>query len=221
MRFWLVICLWLWPALAYAGAWPKERWDGYLSLTLYGSADTAGELPEAAIYAELGLGNNLTLGLDLYKGQKGQTDHALLFMTRAITPNRRFKLAFTTGVGLDKPYGLGERVLGRLALHAGWGLDRGWLAADISADWSYWIEYRLLYDPDLKADFTYGRRLTPRYSVIAQVQTGQPPGGEPFVKLAPALSITLGRRAEVLLGYTHGVMADETRKLSLGVATRF
>lgn len=219
MRWLLVLALVMAPALAQAGAWAREKGAVYLSFTGYVNSD--GGDAEGSLYAEYGLTNRLTVGAKMFGGPDTATE-ALVFLTTAFRADKRIKLAFSTGIGAEFPSdGSDPLAMGQLGLHAGMGLPRGWLAVDAYATIATNIATTTtLPDPDLKADVTFGHRLSDRLTAIAQLQGGQDVGGDPYLKAAPALSLRAGR-ADLQLGVIWGVVNDNSRKVSVGTALRF
>ncbi|KCV81937.1 hypothetical protein ATO10_08828 [Actibacterium atlanticum] len=226
----LIAMIWLWPATALAGAWPRGEGNIFVYTSIVADPVQAVSylelgLPppfEWSIYAEYGLNDRWTLGFDGLQiaEQYNGSSTAIVFATRSIGTFERQKFAGSVGLGWHRETDTGaQSYTARLGAHWGLGFERAWMAADI---WGI----AALSDgaqSGWKADFTYGRRFGKRFSVTGQVQTGQSGSADPYVKLVPKAGMSFGENGRLLLelGYVHGVANDSSRKALLGFSHNF
>lgn len=170
-------------APAHAGAWPREKGTGFLSVATYVSG-TSINGPYAlytSTYGEYGLGRNLTLGVDIGHGVSGKSK-AIVFL-RAPLGARSSDHLFAAELGFGQI--AGEMVL-RPGLSYGHGFSRkngrsGWISIEAVS------EHRLTTSQvDYKADFTFGLTHSDRFKTILQLQTGKSHRDPFFARLAPS-----------------------------------
>jgi len=212
----LMLCLTLFGARSApvsAGAWAREKGHGFVSSTSRIAArDSDGPYSiYSTTYLELGLGHDLTLGLDIGHGVSG-TSKAVLFMRHPLGelfPGHLF--AAEIGVGRIA----GEPVL-RPGLSYGHGFTTkrgqgGWLAIENFAEFGFATQR-----VDFKADFTLGLNHGDRFKSIFQMQTGVSHGDPVFARFAPSLVMRMGRVTHVELGLTAGLVGDDQYGVKLG-----
>lgn len=201
---------------AVAGAWLREKGTGFLSLS--------GEVTEPddfgiyrqyySLYAEYGLAERLTLGVD--------AGHDMLRMSKGVVfarlplgrADRTVKLAVELGAGQ-----VGDDNALRPGLSIGRGIklwDRdGWLNADgravMAGDGAMTLE----------SDLTFGLSVTDRAKVILQLQAGQPDIGDGYAKFAPSLVYETKPGAHLEIGLTQPLTGSDLRSLSLGLWRTF
>ena len=130
-----VLLLILAPGLCAAGPWLREEGSTYLSF----SAELSGRLGTDAwisVYAEHGLSERLTVGLDAGGRHDGRAARALVFARLPIVAEGDWRVASQIGIGatLDDDETVATV---RPGLSVGRGLDvmaGGWAAADLFAD---------------------------------------------------------------------------------------
>lgn len=216
-----LLLLTLIPNMAQAGAWARGKGNLYLSFSAQQNAQGARSRPELSLFAEYGATDWLSLGAKLFDGTTGQTDEAVAFATVHFAQNRPVKLALSLGGGLDKPDGAYERATALVGAHLGYGLPRGWIALDGYAQISVDITPPWIFpNPDYKADLTIGHRLTDRLTLIGQIQSGAPEGGQPYAKFAPSIGWRWGK-ADIALGAVYGLRNDNTRAAFLRSSLQF
>ena len=211
---------------AAAGAWPRERGEGFLSLsatTTTGARTLLDAMQDirsyTSLFAEYGLTERLTVGLDAGygTGEDKTIATALVFARLPVWtgPEGRHRVAADLGFGLlDDEDGRQTRI--RPGLAWGYGFERpwdgGWLGIEASAD---------LHLPSnelaLKADLTAGIRPNDTWMLIFQVQTGRYPDDGPLVRLAPSVVCRIGPRMRLQVGGTASVVGDDA--LGVTVAT--
>ena len=207
---------------ASAGAWPRAEGETFLSFgyTLTTGARTLiGAMQDirsfGSVYAEHGLTERLTIGLDAGygTGSEGPVAAALLFARLPVWAPENHRFAADLGIGwLEDEDGPQSRI--RPGLSWGWGFESrwggGWLGIEGSA------ELRLpSQDVALKADATAGWKPNENWMVIMQVQSGRYPDDGPLVRLAPSVVRRLGERAHLQLGLIGSVVGDDAMGVKL------
>lgn len=202
------------PALP--GAWPREKGTAFLSLA--GQAEGPDEdgiyRQNFTLYAEYGLTERLTLGVDA-GGDALRMTKAIGFLRWPLgRADRGVKLAFELGAGQVD----GENAL-RPGLSLGRGVEfgkrQGWLAADGRA---------ILFTGGgmtLETDLTFGLSLTKRSKVILQIQAGQPDLGGAYTRFAPSFVFETKPGAHIEFGLTEPLLGDGDRGIKLGLWRKF
>lgn len=165
----------------------------------------------STLYMEYGLTDRLTVGADIGHSVSGSGKSVLFFQWPVRQAEKGPQISAQFGLGIIS----GKRVL-RPGLSLGWGLKTGWLSIDSVAE-SYVDTGRT----DLKLDMTWGRNLSKDRKLILQVQTGQPDGRDPFVRVAPSLVLPLRGPVKLETGVTWGLTGDTFMGLKFGVWTDF
>ena len=224
MRFSL-ICLALMglPGIADAGAWARDKGETFISNSYLIAAPpgdiTAGIETYGSLYLEHGLGHGLTIGLDAGMDQLNRYT-AFAFLRRSVgAAGAAQKFAVQAGLGTTTGGGAAEYLL---QLGASWGhglktrFGPGWIAVDAS----------LLYHPErrdyaAKTDITLGVATSERTKWILQVQLGDYPGSDPYLRLSPSLARRIGERTHIEIGAQIGVVGDNRVGLTLGTWLEF
>jgi hypothetical protein len=195
------------PALA--GAWPREKGETFLSLSQSVSSGSPALLaPDqsfrsfSSVYAEYGLTDRLTIGLDAAYGWGPEADlwTGLAFARWPLAETaagNRFAMDFGLGRRIDS--GEGTDLRARLGLawgrgfESGWG--PGWMGIEGSAE-------RLIpaNDQVYKADFTIGLKPDADWMLILQLQTGLYPEADPLARIAPSVARRITDRLRAQLG---------------------
>ena len=176
---------------AEAGAWLREKGEGFAAFSI---STTKNRDTSTSAYAEYGLRDTVTLGLDVSYGFEltgTEEGSGLVFL--------RFPIGRTDGTHLFAWHaGLGTRYLNRefypaAELGASWGRGLkikdywGWANIDSSINTS-----QSPVDARVKLDGTLGLTLSDRFKVMAQVfNTFQ--DGDTFSKIAPSLLVIHGK----------------------------
>jgi hypothetical protein len=205
----LVLC----AGMARAGAWPRGAGETFLSLGQgFSSGSPALLAPDqsfrsyTSVYAEYGLTDRLTIGLDAGYGWGPEADlwTGLVFARWPLgetAAGDRFAVDLGLGQRVDSGEGADTRTRLGLAwgrgFESGWG--QGWMGVEGSTE-------RLIPANDqlYKADFTIGLKPDDDWMMILQVQGGIYPEADPLVRLAPSVvrRITERMRAQVGLDAT-------------------
>ncbi|MFQ6553808.1 hypothetical protein AAD018_015830 [Aestuariibius insulae] len=216
MRVWFAICLAIWGGTLDAGPWPRGKGKAFVSVS--STFSLTGDLLkpiqyEPSLYAEYGVTERLTFGLDVFVAGDFDQPTAFVFGRLPILERRiEDPVAVTLGVGFEETP-RGQKQLIRAGLAWGRGFERGWLAVDsfatIGLDGG---------DLDLKLDATWGRNFGKRWTTALQLQTGQTGRREdPFAKLAPSIILSIHDKARVELGIVHHLTdEDVTTAVKLG-----
>ncbi len=208
MRIWFAICLAVWGGAVDAGAWPRGKGKAFISVS--STFSLTGDLLkpiryEPSFYAEYGVTDRLTFGLDAFLAGEFDQPTAFAFGRIPILEKRlNDPVAVTLGFGTEDTETVKEP-LARAGLAWGHGLEKGWLAVDSFA--TVGLETG---DLDLKLDATWGYKLHPRLTTILQLQTGRlETDEEPYAKLAPSVVVKLHKRLQVELGVIHHLTDEE------------
>ena len=204
----IALALVLPAAEAGAGAWPRPKGETFLSFSQQVSTgartliDATQDIRSyASVYAEYGLTDRLTIGLDAGTGA-GEDDRvgaALVFARLPVWSPGAHRVAIDFGIGTLQSEAQGRQTRFRPGLAWGRGFESrwggGWLGMESSLE---------LREPSgdvaVKADFTAGLKPNDRWMLIAQAQTGYYPDAGGIVRLAPSVVRRLGPRSHLQLG---------------------
>ncbi|MEI4231973.1 hypothetical protein [Roseovarius sp. D22-M7] len=211
----VVLLLWLAP-VAEAGAWLREKGTAFVELS--GRVTEPDEYGfyglDAGLYAEYGLAERLTLGLDAGHDTL-RVSKAVVFMRLPLgRETRQTKLAVELGAGE-----VGEETALRPGLSVGRGItlwDRGgWLNADgrmvLAGSGAMTLE----------TDLTFGLSITKRAKIILQLQAGQPDTGDGYAKFAPSFVYETKPGTHLEIGLTQPLTGSDRRGLSLDLWRMF
>ena len=170
-------------AQTQAGPWPRGEKNVFLSA--HGNVEIPDNLlvlrQYATLYAEYGLTDTITLGVDYSGGELG-TEKAILFVRIPVAHgDRPLKFSAELGIGL-----IDDQTALRPGVSVGRGVTlfkrNGWLTLDTRA---------IMPTGDglsrIEADFTFGLSVSKRFKVILQLQGGMPRDGEDYLKFAPSV----------------------------------
>ncbi|WP_138468027.1 hypothetical protein [Poseidonocella sp. HB161398] len=204
----------LWSEPAYSGAWPRGKGHGFLSVSheetvrqddaeaALGMGGALEEEPEifsfSSVYAEIGLTDRITLGLDAGQDHGPDTNQAILFASLNVTPAEwRHQIALEFGIGqreypadsFDAANLADLREAGtELVLRPGisWGtgfptrFGNGWIAVDARL-----VMRQTHGDRIPKIDTTIGIAPGPRSLAYLQLQYSDYPDNPPNYRLVP------------------------------------
>lgn len=208
---------------AVAGAWPRARGETFVSVA-QGMSTGATTLLAAtvdlrswsSVYAEHGLTERLTLGLDagLGQGRDARVETALVFARLPVWSPGAHRVAVDLGLGTL--VATDEERQTRLRAGLAWG--RGIAAGRHGGGWLGMEGALELREPAgavaAKADFTAGWKPNDRWMAIAQVQTGAYPDVGGIVRLAPSLVRRVSARSHLQLGVTAEIVGERALGLS-------
>lgn len=191
----------------WAGAWARDK--GTLFIAAGGNflLSDGAELPvyyDPTVYAEYGLTDRVTLGLDLYSADKGRIASAFGFVgvpVGSITGKTRATVSVGYGYRLNSD--TSTEALMRLGVAIGRGLDAGWLSLDASA--TFGTRDRV-WRP--KADFTWGHAFDDRWTGTLQLQTGQGYYDDYYAKVSPTIIFKLRENLKINVGAVKALSGD-------------
>ena len=222
----LLLFMILFPSIATAGAWPREKGEVFLSFSNEVSARSQTRYATGtSLYAEYGLTNRLTVGFDGTLGPTGTPSEAYLFLRTPLGQlDHPTHLAISFGLGvksIPNPWGTtSNQKLARIGASWGRGLKRGWLGVDISAATvlNTSITVPGQSGTTYKADFIWGMKPSKRVMLIWQLQTGKSPDGPTYARFSPSViwEMPRGKGAQIEIGIVQGITGDDSRNLKLG-----
>lgn len=192
---------------AQGGAWPRDKGDLFIAAGGNFLLSDGAELPvyyDPTVYAEYGLTGRVTLGIDLYTADKGRIASAFGFAAVPIgSLDAKNRAMVSLGYGYRLNPDTSTEALMRMGLSLGRGLDRGWLAADISATIG---TIDTTWRP--KADFTWGRTWSPHWTMTLQLQTGQGFFDDYYAKYSPTVIYKVNDRIKINIGAVKALTGD-------------
>ncbi|SFC97157.1 hypothetical protein [Tropicimonas isoalkanivorans] len=214
------------------GAWPRGKGNGFLSVswTTFGDAvgyvkEISGPLSEkpeleltneSAVYAEYGISERLTFGLDSFSRRESNLSSAILFIAAALG-NLDWKNHYGAQIG----YGPVRDWLDRKdsVLRAGLAYGRGyqspwgdgWVEVDGKLGWQVDAEERYW-----KIDSTLGYNATDRSMLYLQIQSGAGVDGPIYVRAVPTYVRRFGHGISVESAILLGMQNDNAQGLKLG-----
>ena len=208
MRFLLILILLTCAgSTASGGAWPRDKGSLFIAAGGNFLLSEGAELPvyyDPTVYAEYGLSDRITLGLDLYTADKGRIASAFAFAAVPVGAlDAKNRAMVSLGYGYRLNADTSTEALMRMGLSLGRGLDNGWLAADISATIG---TVDTTWRP--KADFNWGRRWSPRWTTTLQLQTGQGFFNDYYAKYSPTVIFDVTDRIKINIGAVKAMTGD-------------
>lgn len=228
----LAILAGLVPALADAGAWPREQGSGFVSVSYEYTTwqdmmsedrliETEGEIETfgyMALYAEYGITDRLTAGIDTGREEAPYTWSGVAFLRAGLGPahwRNRFAAEFGLGQREIPNYGLdqGDReTIFRPGVSWGYGFDtrlgRGWTGLDLKSE-----TRQTTGGTAYKADFTLGLDPDGPWLGFVQLQGSDYPGAGPALRVVP----TLVRRITPWLAIESALLWDAYGNERMGV----
>tara|TARA_R110002051_G_scaffold93824_2_gene163606 strand:- start:19503 stop:20168 length:666 start_codon:yes stop_codon:yes gene_type:complete len=193
--------------IATAGAWPREKGTIFIAAGGNFLLSDGAQLPvhyDPTVYAEYGLSERVTIGLDLYTADAGRIGSAFFFTSFPLGDlEARDKFAANVAFGVRVDAENPSEMLLRAGLSWGRGLTNGWIAVDALA--TYGTNART-FRP--KIDVTWGRRWSERWTTSLQLQTGQGFTNDYYAKVAPSIIYDLKDNIQVHLGAVHALTGD-------------
>ena len=201
-------------SLATAGAWPREK--GTLFIAAGGNflLSEGAQLPvhyDPTVYAEFGLTDRVTIGLDIYTADAGRIGSAFFFTSfplgdLAARDKLAASLAYGVRIDAENPT---EALLRAVCLG---GAD--WTMAGLqSMLWRHMAQMRGLSGPKLTSRGGAGGQK--RWTTSLQLQTGQGFTNDYYAKVAPSIIFDLKDNIKVHLGAVHALTGDRGSGLKL------
>ncbi len=215
MKVVLVVCLLaLTASVAQAGAWAREKGDLFIAVGGNFLLSDGAQLPvhyDPTLYAEWGMTDRITLGLDIHTADKGRIGTAFAFANIPIgdlTAKNRWAINLAYGLRANESQPIETLLRGGFSW--GRGLDNGWLAVDASATIG---TIDTTWRP--KMDATWGRNWNDRWTTTFQLQTGQGWTDDIYAKISPTVIWTWRPNMKVALGAVQGLTGDRGSALKL------
>jgi hypothetical protein len=219
MRLWpglgiVLLCFLASPVLA--GAWQREKGRWFMSTSASFTTGEYGYLGYyGAYYAEYGLTDRLTLGVDAGVSETGATT-VLFFTRRPLWQGKnggRLALEIASGTSGGMP-------VIRPGLSWGRGLQTkfgpGWFAIDATMPTNMTTGLATY-----KVDTTVGVTLSDRWKAILQFQADLSPGLSQSVKVAPSVVIRVNKLFQFELGVSQSLIGSRQTGLKLGIWVDF
>ncbi|MCF7699322.1 hypothetical protein [Loktanella sp. M215] len=204
---WIILLLTVLSSASHAGAWPRDKGELFIAAGGNFLLSTGAELPvhyDPTVYGEYGLTDRLTLGLDFYTADKGRIASGFTFISVPVgSLQMRNRASVSLGYGYRLNPDASTEALMRIGLSVGRGLNKGWLAADTSATFG---TLDTIWRP--KADFTWGRSWSDRWTTTLQLQTGEGYYDDYYAKISPTAIFSLSDRFKINLGAVKALTGD-------------
>lgn len=205
---------------AEAGAWSRDKGDVFLSfggnVALFEGA-TRPVHYDPTLYIEYGLTDRLTVGFDGYTSDATEIVNGFVFLRYPIgSTEGAQRLALSVAAGGSEIPGLALEATGRLGLHWGYGMDRGWLAADATTVFGLAGGER-----EGKLELTWGREVTDRWTGLLQLQGGIGFSGDTYAKVTPSVMYELSDSTRLRAGLVQALTGDKGSALTVEVWLSF
>ena len=210
----LTIALACVAGLADAGPWPREK--GQLFMAAGGNflLSDGAQLPvhyDPTLYAEWGLTDQITLGVDLHTADKGRIATAFAFASIPLPHlDHPHQVSVSIGYGIRARDRIASETLLRGGLSWGRSLAEGWLAIDGSATFG---TIDTTWRP--KMDATWGHNWSDRWTTTVQLQTGQGWTNDYYAKISPTAIYTFRPDIKIAVGAVKGLTGDRGAALKL------
>lgn len=205
---------------AEAGAWPRDKGDLFLSfggnVALFDGA-TRPVHYDPTLYVEYGLTDRLTVGFDGYTSDATEIVNGFVFLRYPLgSVEGPQRLAVSVAAGASEIPGLALEPTGRLGLHWGYGLARGWLAADATS-----VLGLAGAEREGKLELTLGQRVSDRWTGVLQLQGGIGYSGESYAKVTPSAMYELSDTTHLRAGLVQALTGDMGSALTVEVWLSF
>ncbi|MBK5935071.1 hypothetical protein C8N32_101161 [Rhodovulum imhoffii] len=214
----MILCALAWPVSA--GPWPRDKGHVFLSTDQTIHRDetwNTGYIPtHNGLYAELGLGDGLTLGFDGAMGQYLDDWVALVFLRLSLPAGENgHRLAGEVGLGTrNRPLVGRERVL-RAGASWGYGMQKPWHGAWVSLEGEFTL-YPSSDEHLLKLDGTLGVKPGETTMLIAQLQSGATSQGSRYLRFEPSAVYRLSQFQYLVAGLSMDILEDDRIGLKMG-----
>lgn len=215
MRLLVLICAGVMLAqAASAGAWAREKGELFIAAGGNFLLSDGAQLPvhyDPTLYAEYGLTDRITIGMDIHTADRGQIFSGFVFANvpiGAIDGPNRYSANVAYGYRTDavRP----DEVLLRGGLSWGRGLSKGWLAVDATATFG---TADSTFRP--KMDATWGHNWNDRWTTSLQLQTGQGFTNDYYAKISPTVIWKMRDDVRISLGAVQALTGDGGAGLKL------
>lgn len=220
---------------ATAGPWARDAGDVFVSFQISAEEAPSDVMlglwePETylSLYAEVGLGRSLTLGVDLGQGELSR--QAVGFVRYSLSPtDATWQFAVDAGLGLRQLGEADAQGLIRLGASLGRGFggggdawympmrhQGGWVTLDLVALHDLEIE-----EPILQAEGTVGFSLSDRASLVFSLKAEDWPGADPLVSASPSFVFQISEGTSLRLGARAALTGGDTIGMSLSLWQEF
>ncbi len=202
------------PRDTLAGAWARDEGELFIAAGGNFLLSEGARLPvhyDPTLYAEYGLSERVTVGMDLHTADAGRIGTIFLFASFPIgdtAADNKFAASLALGSRMDT--NRGAETLMRGGLSWGRGLANGWLAVDATATYS---THSGTFRP--KIDATWGHRWNDRWRTMTQLQTGQGFTDDYYAKIALSVIYDFSDHVKLHLGSVHAMTGDKGSALRL------
>lgn len=211
---WLILMLSLFGSEAAAGAWAREEGEVFVAAGVNFWLSDGARLPvhyDPTVYAEYGLSDRVTVGLDLHTADAGNIRSGFVFAQIPIGgTDRKFRHAVGLGFGLRADSNAATETLLRASYSWGQGLTKGWLAVDGSVTYAFRDH---VFRP--KVDATWGHNWADNWTTTLQLQTGQGFTNDFYAKVSPVVIYHWNDNLSVSLGAVQALTGDKGFGLKL------
>ena len=208
------------PDIAHGGAWPREEEEIFIAAGGNFYLSDGAELPvyyDPTLYAEYGLTERITLGLDLYTADRARIVSGFAFARVPVGPAdgaNRTAVSLAFGTRIDAREQAAWMMRG--GVHWGRGLSSGWLSADVTGT----IEAgQTRWRP--KAELTWGHNWSDDWTTTLQLQTGEGFTGDRYAKVAPSVVWHATEDISISVGAVQALTGDGGFGLNLQSWLRF
>ena len=212
----LLICFILLGTITEAGPLPREKGEVFLALSVQAPRLTSTDSLYGNIYTEMGIGNELILGLDA--GGDGFSMSKIVGFLRWPDKKKtgRLKVAYDFGIGQ-----IDNRFAVRSGISAGGGFDlgqnrSGWAVLDMR---TAIFDFTGLVNTEI--DATLGASLNPDLKIIFQLQGGLPALELPYLRAAPSAIYQIKPNHHIEVGLVAGVLYEKGTQIKLGFWRQF
>lgn len=217
---------------AAAGAWSREKGEWFIAFGGNLWLSDGAQLPvhyDPTLYAEFGLTDRITVGLDSHLADAGRIASDFIFFNIPVGDlEAQNRFAVGVGFGLRRSrhtpanlatanfdYLRSEQML-RGTVSWGRGYEKGWYAIDASA--TYAVSENA-WRP--KADATWGRHWSDHWTTTLQLQTGQGFTDDYYAKVSPTVIYHWNDYISISAGAVQGLTGDKGGGLKLETWLKF
>lgn len=200
---------------AFAGAWPRDEKEGFLSFASHVDTDEYGYLRYTQeLYVEYGVTPYYTVIIDAFQNDVGTNGRIVTSLQRAFrTNNIGHRYALFAGLGYDQ---FNDTTVIRLGGSWGIGLGQGWINLDARTDLINTDE-----PPEVKVETTLGWRFPSDNLALFRVTAEHLPQSQDTLWLSPAYAFRLSDKVNLELGVEHEAIRGIDQRLKLGIWSRF
>ncbi|MGV6812178.1 MAG: hypothetical protein ACWA47_08025 [Brevirhabdus sp.] len=201
------------PNSGFAGAWPREKGEVFVSFSHSHSLSWGGGYPSA--YAEWGVRRGFTLGLEV--GGTGVAQNAMAFLRLHPKGERKLVSAVEMGIGTEGP---GRDTVVSSGMLAGIGFKTPLGPA--------WVDARGVARLNLrtgaqtaKLDTTLGMKTRRGVLYMLELNGKVDAFGQISAHLAPSAAVPLNKKLHIQFGVSQGIFNTREQKVKLALWASF